>query len=123
MRTYGRTYNELTGAPTWVEVDTTPDGYNDYIYITTLVQCLKLNLNESPFYGQYGIPAKQSVVQQVAPDFYIARLQQQFAQFFASLTIARTAAPPGYALDTPTYRIAITTNAGLKLSFSVPIAT
>lgn len=106
----------------WVQVDPTAAGFDDYIYITTLIQTLKLNLGESPFYANYGIPAKASIVQQVAPDFYVMRTQQQFAGFFANLTIARAPAPPGYAVDTPTYNIAVTTHEGVKLSVTVPIA-
>ena len=136
MRTYGRVpvlipgtgvqaIDPATGLPQtkWVEVDTTPDGFDDYVYITTLIQWIKLNLGESPFYGNAGIPAKPSVVQQVAPDFYVMRTQQQFAGFFASLTIARAPAPAGYPIGTPTYRVAVTTNQGLKLSATIPIAT
>jgi hypothetical protein len=86
LRTYGRTYNE-DGTYQWVEVTTDSAGFNDEVWLTTLIQCLKLNLNESPFYAQYGIPAQQSVVQQVFPDFYVTRTQTQFAQYFASLVI------------------------------------
>jgi hypothetical protein len=135
VRTYGRVPVFIPGTniqainanglpeTQWIEVDTTADGYNDYVYMTTMIQTIKLNLGESPFYGNYGIPAKPSIVSQVAPDFYVMRLQQQFAQFFASLTIARTAAPAGYPPGTPTYQIAVTTQQGFKLSATVPIAT
>ena len=114
-----------TGLPQtkWIEVDTTPDGFDDYVYATTLIQVFKLNLGESPFYANYGIPAKPSVVSQIAPDFYAMQTQQQFAQYFASLTVARAPAPTGYPQDTPTYNVEITTHQGLKLSASVPIAT
>ena len=62
-------------------------------------------------------------MQQVAPDFYVMRTQQQFANFFANLTIARTAAPAGYPINTPTYQVAITTNQGFKLNETVAIAS
>lgn len=136
MRTYGRVpvFEEGTNAPVidpetgvqrlqWTVVETTADGYDDYVYATTLIQVLKLNLGESPFYGNYGIPAKSSLVQQIAPDFYAMRTQQQFAGYFANLTIARAPAPAGFPLDTPTYKLAITTNVGVKLNVDVPIAT
>lgn len=136
MRTYGRVpvlisgtnvqaIDPVTDLPqtAWVEVDTTPDGYDDYVYITTLIQTMKLNLGESPFYGNVGIPAKASIVQQIAPDFYVTQIQQQFAGFFANLTIARAPAPIDYPIDTPTYQVAVTTNQGFKLSATVPIAT
>lgn len=125
MRTYGRIIPDEEGAPTvkrWVEVDTTAAGFNDYVYITTLIQVLKLNLGESPFYANYGIPAKPTIVSQVAPDFYVAQAQAQFAGFFASLIIARAPAPVGLPIDTPTYSVNVTTHQGLKLSSLVPIA-
>lgn len=108
MRTYGR----LNGR--WVEVSTDANGFNDAVYLTTLIQCLKLNLGESPFYANYGIPAHPSVVQQVFPDFYVAQTQQQFAPYFASLLIAKQNAP------TPTYQINVTTHQGGRVATSIP---
>jgi len=107
MRTYGR----LNG--TWQVVETTEDGYNDMVYATTLLQCLKLFLGESPFYAQYGIPAQTSVVQQVFPDFDTVKTQLQFAPFFANLIITRVPAA------TPTYRVNLTTNQGFRLNEQV----
>jgi hypothetical protein len=106
----------VTGAKTWQVVETAPDGSNDYVWLTTLCQVLLLNLGESPFYANYGIPAKPSVVQQVQPDYYVARTQQQFAKYFASLIVAKRAAQAN-----PTYDIAVTTNQGVKMAASVPI--
>lgn len=114
MRTWGRTYAP-DGTPTWVEVSTTPDGYNDNVYLTTLIQVLKLNLGESPFYADYGIPAKTSVIQQVFPDFYIVRTQQQFAQYFANLTVAKVPSP------TPTYQVSVTFQQGYKADLTVQV--
>lgn len=108
MRTYGR----LNGV--WQEVQTDAAGFDDYVWVTTLIQCLLLNLGESPFYSQYGIPAHPSVVQQVLPDFYVSRTQQQFSPHFASLAIAKQAAP------TPTYLVTVTTNQGARLAASIP---
>lgn len=136
MRTYGRipvfipgtdvqAKDPDTGRPEtkWIQIDTTPSGLNDYVYLTTLIQVLKLELGESPFYANHGIPAKPSLVQQIAPDFYVMRTQTQFANQFASLTVARIPPADGAPRDTPTYNIAVTTNEGLKLSYSVQIAT
>lgn len=113
MRTYGRLYDEL-GNATWVEVDTAPDGSNDLVWIVTLQQALKLSLNESPFYASYGIPAQQSVILQVSPDFNVALMQQLFSGYFASLIITKTAAPD------PTYDVSIITNQGVKIRVQVP---
>lgn len=110
MRTYGR---EGTGA--WVEVQTDSNGYNDIVMAVTLIQVLKLNLGESPFYADYGIPARESVVQQIFPDYNVALTQQRFASNFAVLLIARAASYP------PTYTVNITTTQGVKLSDTVEI--
>jgi hypothetical protein len=115
MRTFGRSYAE-DGTYTWVAVETDANGFNDAVYLTTLIQCLKLNLGESPFYSQYGIPAKQSVIQQIWPDYNAALTQQQFAPFFASLIIAKEA-----QATVPTYTVNVTTNQGAKLIATVEV--
>ena len=114
MRTWGRITNEL-GVKTWVKVETAPDGNNDLVWVTTLAQTLKLNLNESPFFGNLGIPAHQSVMQQVYPDYYVAYTQQWFSPYFAALTVAKV--PTNF----PEYTINVTTHLGTKLNASVPI--
>jgi hypothetical protein len=114
MRTYGRVYNE-DGTYQWVEVSTDADGHDDYVWLTTLIQTLKLNLGESPFYGDYGIPAQQALIQQIFPDFYVYRTQAQFAPHFASLLVSKRNSP------TPTYDINVTTNQGVKMAISVPV--
>jgi hypothetical protein len=116
MRVYGRT-TDANGNKTWVVVQTDANGNNDLVYVTALCQALQLNLGESPFFATSGIPAQQSVIQQVAPDYYVTLTQQAFAPFFASLVISRQSSP------TPTYQVAITTNLGVKINASIPIPT
>lgn len=99
----------------WVAVVTTPDGNNDYVYVTALVQCLKLSIGESPFWSDWGIPARRSVVQQVFPDYYVALMQQRYAQYFASLQITKVAS------STPTYNVVIVLHSGVKIAASVPV--
>lgn len=115
MRTYGRILNE-DGSKTWVQVDPDANGYDDPIWLTTLAQCLKLSINESPFYANYGIPAQRSVVQQIFPDFYVAQTQSQFSQYFASLIIAKIPDP-----RTPTYNVNVVTHQGAKTIIEVPV--
>ena len=114
LRTYGRTYNP-DGTYQWAVVTTDANGFSDEVYLTTLVQCFKLNLGESPFYSQYGIPAQQSVIQQVFPDFYVNRTQSQFSQYFASLQVSKVANP------TPTYNVSAITHQGAKLTAQIPV--
>lgn len=116
MRTYGRITNP-DGSKTWVVVQTDPaTGSNSWVYVTALCQVLQGNLNESPFYANYGLAAQQSVIQQIVPDFSVARVQQQFAQFFASLIIARD---PAAAV--PTYNVNATLLEGTPASVTVRV--
>lgn len=115
MRTYGRVQDGPFSQPRWVIVQTTPDGQDDYVWITTLIQCLKLETGESPFYANYGVGAQQSVVQQIFPDFDVSKTQEQFAARFASLIVAKQQAVE------PTYRINILTNAGVRISEDIAV--
>ena len=90
-------------------------GDNSWVYITQLCQVLLLNLGESPFYSQYGLPAKQTVVQQVQPDYYVNRTQAQFAQYFANLAIAKLSSNP------PSYQVSATLFSGAKASIMMTI--
>ena len=110
MRTWGR-----NPAGQWVEVTTDANGNNDAVYLTTLIQCLKLGLGESPFYANYGIPAQQSVLTQIFPDFYTYQTQSQFNQYFVSLTVQKVSSP------TPTYDINVVTHSGATISASIPV--
>lgn len=114
MRTWGRAFN--TGE--WVEVTTDANGFNDAVMLTTLAQTLLLGLGESPFYGDRGIPAQQSVLTQVQPDYYVQVTQQLFAPFFASLIVSKRPRPPGGAV---TYDINCVTNQGAVLAFGVTV--
>ena len=109
MRTWGRVTNQF-GQRIWAEVETDANGYNDQVYLTTLVQTFRLNLGESPFYADRGIPAVPSVVQQVAPDYYVTYIQSLFAQYFANLTIAKVKQLP------PTYQVNALAHSGAILS-------
>ena len=110
MRTYGRTKDG-----TWTTVSTDGNGFNDAVYLTTLVQNLKLAPQESPFFADHGIPANGSVIQQIIPTFYVNRLQQQFSAYFSSLQIALISDDP------PTYNISVITNSGSKIVTQVYI--
>ena len=112
-----------SGAPgtVWFTIETDANGSNDLVYATALAQVLLLNLNESPFYAASGLPQQQSVMQQTAPDYYVTLTQQQYSQYFASLSVtktARTAENP-----TPAYQITALTNQGTIINVSAPIPT
>lgn len=114
MRTWGRITNEL-GQSTWVPVVTDANGNNDAVFITTLIQCLKLSLGESPMYANFGIPAQRSVMTQIFPDFYTYQTQSQFAQYFVSLTVRKLQSA------TPTYNITAVTHSGAVIEEQIAI--
>ena len=111
MRTWGRVGQIGGQGGTWTLVQTDVNGDNSNVYLTALVQVLRLNLLESPFWANYGIPAYPSVTSQVFPDFYATATQTQFAPFFASLTIIRVQGsfPPVYNVRALCYSGAILT--------------
>lgn len=114
-RAWGRTYAE-GGSYTWTPVVTDPvTGDNTAVRVTQLIQVLKMDRNESPFFANYGIPARLSVVQQIFPDVFVFQTQAQFSPFFASLIISPLAS------STPTYLVNIVTFSGESLSMQVPI--
>ena len=118
MRTWGRVYDNggSSGPYRWVEVATDPTtGSDDYVWLTTLIQCLKLFAGESPFYANYGIAAGRSVLQQVQPDFDVAKTQSQFASRFASLIVSKVPLP------TPTYNVNVVLNNGTKHVLQVAV--
>lgn len=113
MRIYGR----VPGTKSWTVVESDPQtGSDSWVYVTAFCQALLLNLNESPFYAGFGLPAQQSVIMQIAPDFYVSRMQQYYSQFFAALIVSRDPA----AAD-PTYNIKATLFEGTPASVTVQI--
>lgn len=113
MRVWGRTQDEL-GNKSWVQVNTDAAGLNDQVYLTALCQWLKLNLGESPMYGNAGIPAQQTIMTQVFPDFYANNAQQVFAPYFVRCQVQRV---PNSA--SPAYYVNVTTHYGATISTQI----
>lgn len=123
MRTYGRIVPDplYPNIKQWVEVDTDENGFDDMVWLTTVIQTIKLNLGESPFYADYGIPAHASVVSQIAPDTYLSRIQQQYAPYFLSLIISKQEdALDERGILSPSYLVSVITKYGAFLSAKVP---
>lgn len=126
MRTWGRIFflnddgskvvPQPPGYPFWVKVETDANGFDDDVQITTLCQTFNLNLGESPFYANRGLPAHPTIVSQVQPDFYVTEIQQTFAPYFANLVVAKVQNNP------PNYRVNLTKQNGAKVDFSLEIA-
>lgn len=117
MRTYGRTTDNF-GNITWNEVDTAVDGSNDILMVTAMCQTMLLNLGESPIFASWGIPAQQSVLQQIYPDLYLVQIQKQYAGEFASLSLKRSFLADGI---TPVYQVTAITHTGVVINAEVPI--
>lgn len=115
MRVWGRPRNRDGSVGQWESIETDTSGSNDLVYVTALCQVLLLNLGESPFFGNFGIPAVQSVMQQVWPDFYVVYTQQQYAQYFSSLIVSKQ------NTFEPAYTINIVTHQGVKLNVNLPV--
>lgn len=113
IRTYGRVTDPKSGARWWVTVECDTNDNPDSVYLTALIQTLKLNWGESPFFGDWGIPAHQSIVQQVFPDYYVLLTQKRYAPFFMSLGIMKQ------PVDTPTYTISVQFKSGAVISTTV----
>ena len=119
QRVYGRVTNE-DGTKTWQVVTTDSNGFSDEVNITWMAQVFALNLGESPFYSDWGLPAHQSVMTKIAPDFFVNRTQQRFAPLFASLIIQKVPGgtaqiPPPFADPSPTYVANVVTHTGAIL--------
>jgi hypothetical protein len=99
----------------WVEVTTDTNGNDDAVWLTALAQVLQLGLNESPIFGNWGIPAYQSVVTQVMPDYYVTLTQQNFAKNFAALSVS------SQSTSEPIYAITVTANPGAILMDPLPV--
>ena len=110
MRTWGRVSDE-EGNLTWVEVND-DKGDPSYLWLTTMIQTLKLGLGESPFFVQYGIPAHQSIIEQVAPDYYVNQVQQQYANYFLNINITKNEDE-----DHPNYNIDVTLLNGERIEY------
>lgn len=111
LRTYGRVPDPVTGLTTkWVQVNPDPQGNPGSVYLTALIQTLKLNLGESPFYGDWGIPAHESVVTQIYPDYYVTLTQQRYLSQFMSLVVVKQ------PVTTPTYDVAVQFKSGARVS-------
>ncbi len=98
-----------------MEVTTDANGFNSAVMITALAQTLKLNLNESPFYADWGIPAHQSVMTRVFPDYYVKLTQQRYSTQFASLNVVSVPDPPN-----PHYLFNLITQQGAMVSGTIP---
>lgn len=98
------------GTRSWVAFETDSSGSDDCPNFIWLQQALLLNLNESPFYADWGIPVQQTLATSVYPDYYTAKTQQRFSQYFPSCSIARVSS------SDVAYSVNITTKTGIKVS-------
>jgi SH3-like domain-containing protein len=114
VRAWGRITDEL-GNKTWVEVTTDSNGLNDAVNVTWLAQALKLNLNESPFWGNWGIPQYQTVMTQVYPTYYVMQTQTRFQGLFAALQISQI-----QGAANPSYNVNATLHNGAQISVEIP---
>jgi hypothetical protein len=123
MRVYGRIVPDplYPHKKKWVEVTTDANGFNDMVYLTNMIQVIRLNLGESPFFANWGIPAHTSVLTQMAPDYYMTLIQQRFAPYFTLLIL--TNLPNRFDGDgrpAPAYQYNVVTKYGATLTGVIP---
>ena len=103
-------------------VQTDARGFDDMVWLTTLAQICKLNLGESPFFADWGIPARESVVTQIYPDYYVQLIQQRVAPHFMSLMVEHR---PDEVDETgrpmPHWHFEAVTHYGAYLAVDVPV--
>jgi len=119
LRTFGRQYNP-DGTYVWAEVVTDDKGFNDGVYLTALCQELQLQTGESPFYASRGIGASQSVASQIFPDYWVHRIQQNYASQFASLKITAVNQTNRFGTPEPVYNIQVITQSGSVIDVIIP---
>lgn len=71
------------GKRTWQPVD------NDQGNIAWLQNALLLQLGESPFWTDWGLPVSKTLVSQIWPDYYLNMTQQRFRDVFPTLQVTR----------------------------------
>lgn len=114
MRIFGRQANP-DGSYTWVTLDTANGDSQDAIYVLWLVQTLKLNTLESPYFPGSGVPMWQALQNTFYPDSSLATIQATFAPYFSYLSIVRLTNPDPY------YKITVITKGGANTTFQVLI--
>jgi hypothetical protein len=119
MRVWGRIYDSQRQY-TWNAVETDANGFNDEVYLTAFAQVLQLQLNESPFFSQYGIPAFPSVHNQTFPDANVYWLQRKYAENFISLVVTPASTTDIHGTVTPAYNVRAVTHKGSILTALIP---
>lgn len=110
MITFGR-----DSAGNWYEVNTDANGFDDDVWLTTMAQVVASQLNESPFFPNYGLPSIESVTSRTHPDYWVSKVKSQFSKYFTAISIVKTV---DITTNTPTYNIDV-----LKLDGSAASAT
>jgi hypothetical protein len=85
------------------------------IAVCNLIQCCKLEIGESPRYPNRGIPARETILTQIYPDYYMQQIQSQYAANFASLMITKQ------PVFDPTYTINIITKDGQTINGTIAV--
>lgn len=110
-RVWGRV--TTNGTRKWQAFETDSNGYDDAPNIIWLQNVLLLNLNESPFYADWGIPLQQTLATSIFPDYYTSQTQQRFSAYFPSVVITRISS------SDVSYSVNVTTQTGYKVSQNI----
>lgn len=113
MRIHGRKTNP-DGTKSWVTIDTEDGGDQDSVYVLWLIQVLKMNTLESPFWPGWGVPMWQALQNTYYPDSSLSQIQATFSQYFTYLSISKV--PSDTLLQ---YSISLITKSGNQAQFVV----
>lgn len=112
MRIHGRRINP-DGTKTWVTLDTTKGDSEDQVLVLWLIQTLKLNTLESPFWPSSGVPTWQTMQNTFYPNNSLAKIQSEFSKYFTYISISRVTKPDPY------YNVTVITKNGVKSTVQV----
>ncbi|UMM63143.1 hypothetical protein [Aristophania vespae] len=82
MRVWTRQF-QSDGTRKWVAVT------GNQAIIAWLQNNLLLQLGESPFYADKGLPVTQSLISRIWPDYYLNQLQEFFRDYVSTIQITR----------------------------------
>ncbi|QCE32947.1 hypothetical protein FAI41_04685 [Acetobacteraceae bacterium] len=75
---------DQNGKRQWISVS------NNTAILTWLQQAVLLQLGESPFWVDWGLPVIGALTQGIYPDLYIQKTKERFQPYFLNININRT---------------------------------
>ncbi len=100
-------------AGAWTAFETDSSGSDDLPNLIWLQNALLLNTNESPFYADWGIPVRRTLITGIFPGYYVALTQNRFSKYFASCVITQATST---VVTNISYSVNVTTKSGFTFN-------